>query len=116
MTPARVIAAGLMWRLFGRRRSAESLFEAVIGDDEQNQMLAGISLVRAGQRSFDFIAEKIAAGDGRESALRLLPDIDENRARVLLTEVAATQGDLANAARECLDSLDRIQAFDGAQG
>ena len=59
MTPARVLAAGVLWRLFGRRASARTLLEAFAADNEQNRMLAGISLVRAGQRSFDLIENEI---------------------------------------------------------
>lgn len=116
MTPVRVIAAGLMWRLFGTRWSAETLLDAMSGENEQNRMLAGISLVRAGNRSFDLVEEKIARGEVTESALRLLPDIDEGRARKLLDSVVASEGELSGTARECLDTLDRIEAFHDSQG
>jgi len=78
-------------------------------------MLAGISLVRAGNRSFDLVEEKIARGEVTESALRLLPDIDEGRARKLLDSVVASEGELSGTARECLDTLDRIEAFHDSQ-
>ena len=115
MTPVRVIAAGLMWRLFGTRWSGETLLDAMSGENEQNRMLAGISLVRAGNRSFDLVEEKIARGEVTESALRLLPDIDEGRAKKLLDSVVASEGELSGTARECLDTLDRIEAFHDSQ-
>ncbi|MGB5490238.1 MAG: hypothetical protein WBM76_05360, partial [Woeseiaceae bacterium] len=55
LSPFRVIAAGTSWRLFGSRRAGEILLQAVSGGDEQNRMLAGMSLVKGGQRSFDLI-------------------------------------------------------------
>lgn len=104
-----------MWRLFGTRWSGETLLDAMSGENEQNRMLAGISLVRAGNRSFDLVEEKIARGEVTESALRLLPDIDEGRAKKLLDSVVASEGELSGTARECLDTLDRIEAFHDSQ-
>lgn len=101
-----------MWRLFGRRQSAETLFEAMSGTNEQNRMLAGISLVKAGRRSFKFIEQKIAAGDATPTLIRLLPDIDACAARDVLTRVVGNQGELAETASECIDTLDRIEALD----
>ena len=112
MTPVRVLAAGFMWRLFGTRQSVETLFEAMSGTNEQNRMLAGISLVKGGQRSFDFIEQKLAAGDATPTLIRLLPDIDASAARDILNRVADSQGELAETASECIDTLDRIEAFD----
>ena len=76
MTPARVLMAGVLWRLFGRRASAATLLEAFAADNEQNRVLAGMSLVRAGGRTFDLIESEIAAGRASPRVLRLLPDID----------------------------------------
>jgi hypothetical protein len=112
VTPARVLAAGLMWRLFGTRRSAETLFDAMSGANEQNRMLAGISLVKGGQRSFDFIEQKVDAGSATPPVIRLLSDIDASAARDVLNRVADSQSELAETARECIDTLDRIEAFD----
>jgi len=101
-----------MWRLFGTRRSAETLIDAMSGDSEQNRMLAGISLVKGGQRSFDFIAQKVEAGKATPPVMRLLPDIDASAARDVLNRVVDSQGELADTARQCIDTLDRIEAFD----
>ena len=106
----RVLAAGASWRLFGSVRAGETLLDAVAGDDEQNRMLAGISLVKAGQRSFDLIEEKIATGQATAPVIRLLPDIGGERARALLQQIAAGKpGGEADAATECIELLDRIK-------
>jgi hypothetical protein len=101
-----------MWRLFGTRQSAETLFDAMSGTNEQNRMLAGISLVKGGQRSFDFIEQKVETGDATPPLIRLLPDIDAGAARDILNRVADSQGELAETASECIDTLDRIETFD----
>lgn len=107
--------AGVLWRTFGRGKSAGTLLDAFSGDNEQNRMLAGMSLVRAGERSFDLLEKEIAAGRAEPTLLRLLPDIDHDRARTVITPLAAGEGEIAVAARDCLAMLDRIEA-DEAQG
>ena len=98
---------------FGSRRAAETLLAAMSGDDEQNQVLAGMSLIKAGQRSFDLIQEKIEAGEANARVVQLLADIDPQRARPLLEEIACTEsGELTDTARECIDLLDRIDALE----
>ena len=115
MTPVKVLVAGVLWRTFGLATSAATLLEAFAGEHEQNRMLAGMSLVRAGERSFDLIADEIAAGRASPRLLRLLPDIDHERARTLITPLAGGEGELASAAQDCIATLDRIDA-DAAQG
>jgi hypothetical protein len=93
--------------VFGSRRAGEKLIAAMAADDEQNRMLAGMSLVKAGQRSFDFIAEKVDGGEATPAVVRLLSDIDGARARTVLDKLVA--GDsvaLADAAQQCIDNLD----------
>ncbi len=106
----RVLAAGASWRLFGSARAGETLLDAVAGKDEQNRMLAGISLVKAGRRSLELIEEKIAAGEATPSVIRLLPDIAGEQARELLESIAAGEsGGEADAAAESIELLDRIK-------
>ena len=110
----KVLMAGASWRLFGSRRSGEILLWALAGDDEQNRMLAGMSLVKAGQRSFGLIESKIETGEATAPVIRLLPDIGGEQARGVLERVARnTSGELHEAATECIDLLDRIE--DGKQ-
>lgn len=113
ISPFRVLIAGTSWRLFGSERAAETLLQAMSGDDEQNRMLAGMSLVKAGQRSFDLIEKMIEAGQASAPVIRLLPDIGGERARQVLDEIAAGDpGEITDAARECVNLLDRIDALD----
>ena len=113
LSPFRVIAAGTSWRLFGSQRAAETLLQAASSDDEQNRMLAGMSLVKGGQRSFDLIENQLAAGKASAPLLRLLPDIDAVRAREVLDKaVQGEPGEIAETARECIDLLDRIDELE----
>lgn len=116
MTPLRVITAGLLWRWFGGRGSGDTLLQAVDGDNEQNRMLAGMSLVQAGERSFELIEDRVDTGQATPSAIRLLPDIDARRARGVMEKVSAGGGDLVETATECIDTINRMEAVDGDQG
>ncbi|MBT8086819.1 MAG: hypothetical protein KJO46_02235 [Gammaproteobacteria bacterium] len=108
-----ILTAGVTWRLFGSRRAADVLLEAMNGDDEQQRMLAGMSLVKAGDRSFDLITERALSGDASAPAIRLLPDIGGERSRRILSRLAAGEsGDIADAANECIDLLDRVEELD----
>ncbi|MEJ2129198.1 MAG: hypothetical protein P8X81_10175 [Woeseiaceae bacterium] len=112
MNPLRVLAAGFLWRWFGAPGSADTLLEAVAGDDEQNRMLAGMSLVKAGDRSFDLIEDQIDTGQATPPAVRLLPDIDPGRARGVLEKVSESDGDLVDTATECIDTINRMEAVE----
>lgn len=113
VSPFRVMAAGTSWRLFGSARAAETLLTAISSGNEQNQMLAGMSLIKAGQRSFDLIQDKIEAGEANTRVVRLLPDIDAKRARPLLEKIARGKpGELTDTARQCIDLMDRIDALE----
>jgi hypothetical protein len=108
-SPVRLLWAGLAWRSFGSRRAAEALIQAMSGDDEQNRMLAGMALVKAGGRSLDLIEEQVEAGRATPAVVRLLPDLDTPRTRVLLNKIASQEsGELAEAARGCLNQLRRM--------
>ena len=108
----KVLMAGASWRLFGSLRAGEILLRALSGDDEQNRMLAGMSLVKAGQRSLRLIENKINEEKGSVPLIRLLPDIGGEDARYLLELIAArNSGDMAEAATECIDLLDRVKAL-----
>lgn len=113
ISPFRIMAAGASWRMFGSRRAAETLLRAMSVDDEQSRMLAGMSLVKAGQRSFDLIEEKVEAGEAPAAVIRLLPDIDGKKARAVLDRIAAREsGEMRVAAKECIDLLDRMDALE----
>jgi len=108
-----IMAAGAAWRMFGTRRSAEILLDAMSGGNEQHRMLAGMSLVKAGRRSFELIEHKIAAGEAAPPVVRLLPDIDDRKSREILGKLACGEhGELRDTAIQCIDMLDRIDTVE----
>ena len=110
--PARVLLAGSAWRLFGSDAAAQTLLDAMSGDDEQQRMLAGMSLVKAGDRSIELIQDTLLAGRATPPVIRLLADLGGPRARSMLNEIAFGEpGELVETARQCLDLLERIKAL-----
>jgi hypothetical protein len=107
----KVIGAGLAFRTAGTDGAGYKLLDAFSGDDEQEKMLAGISLVKAGERSVDLIEKAGRTGRLTPDVVRLLPDIGGPRSRALLNELAAKTGPVATAATESLQVLDQIEAL-----
>ena len=109
---ANLIRAGLAWRAFGSPGAGAKLIDAMVADDEQDRMLAGMSLVKAGERSLDLIQEAYTSGNATPQVVRLIADIGGPRSRPMLSEMAAESGPLAEAATDALDLLDRIDRLD----
>ena len=110
----RIMGAGVAWRSVGTKASGETLLQAVCGDDEQKRTLAGMSLVKAGERSIDLIEKARESDRLTPTVVRLLADIGGPRSRALLNEIAAGPGPIAEAAVSSLDLLDRIEGMDSA--
>lgn len=107
-----MIGAGLAWRTVGSESAGYALLEAFSSDDEQVKMLAGISIVKAGDRSVDLIEKARKSGRLTPQVVRLLTDIGGPRSRGLLTQIANDQGPVATAAAESLQVLDQIDAIE----
>jgi hypothetical protein len=109
----KVIGAGLAWRTVGTESAGYTLLEAFSGDDEQEKMLAGIAIVKAGDRSIDLIESARKSGRLTPQVVQLLADIGGPRSRALLAEIAAGQGGpVATAAVDSLQVLDQIEAIE----
>ena len=108
-----MIGAGLAWRTVGSESAGYALLEAFSGDDEQEKMLAGISLVKAGERSIDLIEKAAETGRLTPDVARLLADIGGSRSRALLSELSSEAGSVGTAARESLQVLDQIEDLEG---
>lgn len=105
----KVIAAGVAWRTVGNKSAGKELVQAFTSDDEQSRNLAGISLVKAGDRSVDLIEKLRARGRLTPELVKLLPDIGGQRSKALLSELAADKGPVADAAVESLELLEEIE-------
>lgn len=83
------------------------------GDDEQNRMLAGMSLLKAGRRSFDLIEQKLQTGEVSAPIIRLLPDIGGADARATLDKIAeGAPGEMSDTARQCIELMNRMDALE----
>ncbi|HWL48756.1 MAG TPA: hypothetical protein VNT92_02685 [Acidimicrobiia bacterium] len=109
----KVIGAGLVFRSAGAEGAGYTLLDAFSGDDEQEKMLAGISLVKAGERSINLIENAGKTGRLTPDVVRLLADIGGSRSRALLGELSGGEGLVATAATESLQVLDQIEAAEG---
>lgn len=107
----KLISAGVAWRTFGYTQAGEVLLRAMSSGDEQQRMLAGMSLAKAKDRSIELIANAAASGRASPAAVRLLADPGGPRCRALLKKIAAEPGDLKEAAVASLILLDRMSAF-----
>jgi hypothetical protein len=108
----KVIGAGLAWRTVGSDGAGYALLEAFSGDDEQEKMLAGISLVKAGERSIDLIEKAGKTGRLTPDVVPLLADIGGPKSRALLTQLSGAGGPVAATARESLQLLDQIEELE----
>jgi len=108
----KVLLAGTTWRTLGLNDAGRTLLEAMSGSDEQERMLAGMSLVKAGDRSTDLIKEAIATNHASPAVIRLLADLGGPQAHSILEEVASgEQCELKDAAEQSLNLLKRIDAL-----
>jgi radical SAM superfamily enzyme with C-terminal helix-hairpin-helix motif len=107
--PFKVLLAGTAWRTFGTNDAGQMLLEAMSAGDEQERMMAGMSLVKAGDRSIGLIQSAIASNRASPAIIRLLADLGGSKARSILNEVATGEPcDLKNAAVQSLELLNRI--------
>jgi hypothetical protein len=109
----KVIGAGVAFRSVGSEGAGYTLLDAFSGDDEQEKMLAGISLVKAGERTVDLVEKAWRAGRLTPEAVRLLADIGGSSSRALLTEISTGEDSVAAAATELLQVLDQIESMEG---
>lgn len=105
---ARVLAAGAVWRLTGAARAGTTLVEAADSTDESNQMLAGMLLVRAGDRSVDPVTSALISGKGSPQLVDVLTSIGSAHARRGLQSLTDQGGAIGDAARQALRDLDQM--------
>lgn len=105
---ARVFAAYGAWRLTGSPRASRALVNALASSDETNRTVAGVLLVRAGERSVPPLREALARGQAVPLALRLLGDIGACELTDEIGEYAKSEDPaIARAARDALQALKR---------
>jgi hypothetical protein len=115
---AKLLAAGAAWRLTGASAAGDTLVTAVTTGGETERTLAGMLLVRAGDRSVRVVTNAILADSGPDELVDVLVSIGTDQARAALLEVAqappaAVPSATRETAAEGLRTLDEIRRQHG---
>lgn len=94
----RLFGQALVWQGAGLPAAGRALARALAGG-EQERMIAGIALVRAGQRSVAVIEQEFRVRGATPTLVRVLADIDCAESRQLLNEIGAGGDEAAALAR-----------------
>jgi hypothetical protein len=109
-----LLAVGAIWLLTGATAAGRALTRAVTDGGEDERTLAGMLLVRAGDRSVPVVTEAILSGRGSTALIDVLASIGSHAARDALVRVSraaapAVDPVVAAAAGEALRTLDQAQ-------
>jgi hypothetical protein len=110
LTAARLLAVGSAWRLTGLDTAGRALVAAVTGSDPDGQVLAGILLTRAGDRSVPLIGDALDNAAAPGELANVLASIGTDAARTALeTAAGSVHPDVAAAAGQALQTLDQLR-------
>ena len=114
MASARILVVGVIWLLTGAAAAGRALTRAITDGGEDERTLAGMLLVRAGDRSVPVVTEAILSGRGSTALIDVLASIGSQAARDALVRVSraaapAVDPAVAAAAAEALRTLDQVQ-------
>lgn len=117
LTSARIVAAGATWRLTGIAAAGDALLAAVTTGDETERTLAGMLLVKAGNRSVPLVADAALTGRGADDLVDVLASINTADAREALVRVTQAPPSIVaprvkTAAADALRTLDQIRGQD----
>jgi len=109
-----LLAVGAVWLLTGAAAAGRALTRAITDGGEDERTVAGMLLVRAGDRSVPVVAEAILSGRGSTALIDVLASIGSEAARDALVRVSraaapAVDPAVAAAAAEALRTLDQVQ-------
>ena len=105
----KLLAAGAAWRIAGLDAAGRTLVDAAADDAESEQMLAGMLLVKAGNRSVPLVANALSAGVTSLELVDVLASIGTTYARDALGDLAASaEGEVAAAAADAIRTLDEM--------
>jgi hypothetical protein len=106
---AKLLAAGAAWRAFGVPSAGRSLVRALVGGTENEETLAGMLLVKAGDRSVPLITKVISTDAALPPLVDVLASIGTEPARAALERAThAPAADVAAAAEKALRTLGEI--------
>jgi hypothetical protein len=115
---AKLLAVGAAWRLTGVSAAGDALVAAVTTGGETERTLAGMLLVKAGDRSVPVVTDAIMTGPEPADLVDVLVSIGTDDARAALLRVSqapppAVRPATRNAAAEALRTLDEMRRHGG---
>ena len=109
VSSAKVAAASAVWRVTGLEAAGRVLVSSMASGDENEQTLAGMLLVRAGDRSVPLITEALVAGASATELVDVLASIGSDTARTGLERLSsAPNSEITDSAEKALKDLDEI--------
>lgn len=114
---AGLLAVGATWQLTGLAAAGNALVRAATTGGDTERTLAGMLLVRAGDRSVPLLTEAVRAGPAAVDLVDVLASIGTDEARAALVGIArasppAVATDTAEAAGAALRTLDEVRRRD----
>jgi len=101
-----VLTYHALWRTAGLRSAGRALIKALASEDETVRTMAGMSLVRAGERSEPLLEEALDRRESLPLVLQILADIgDPSIAPELERFTSDRNPEVARAAQEALRTL-----------
>jgi hypothetical protein len=115
---AKLLAVGAAWRLTGVSAAGAALVAAVTTGGETERTLAGMLLVKAGDRSVPVVTDAIMTGPEPADLVDVLVSIGTDDARAALLRVSqapppAVPPATRHAAAEALRTLDEVRRYGG---
>ena len=107
---ARVLAAGAAWRVAGPEWAGRTLVQALGHGDDDARTIAGMSLVRAGDRSLPLLEDAVATEPDPADFIDVIASIVTDRAGAVLERLAQSDAPTgAEAAASALDAFHEIR-------
>lgn len=103
----KTLGAGFVWRFTPFKPAGRVLVKALSSGDDGNVTMAGMLLVRAGERSRKLLEQDVAVGRGSEMHNRVLKEFEPAGASAELKELEKSDdAKVAGAARKALSDLE----------
>lgn len=76
---AKVITGAAAWRIFGMDRGGRVLIDALSSPDENVRVIAGMLLVKGGQRALPLLREALKGRSALVTVLTIIADVGDKR-------------------------------------
>ena len=102
-----ILGAGAVWRTLGSAQAGRTLMRALGSDDEDTRTLAGMLLVKGGERAEPLLLEAVARRENLPLAVTLLGSVGGEDCESTLRQLRDDSDEaVAKAARSAVQVLD----------